>query len=434
MGILCYFLADPICLCMRYICFLSMLLFACNTDKYMQTRTYPATDNFLSTLLHANSTRLGPVFTYPDSFQLQVIYTRIDRDADNQPHFRDYYYRVDTGHYFYPASTVKLPGAILALEKLNDLHIPGLDRNTPMFTECLHGITNSVLWDPTAPDSLPSIAHYINKVFLVSDNDAFNRLYEFIGQQALNERLWQMGYSRTQIRTRTGTGYLPADSGRHTNAIWFTRNGQEVYHQPDNYSHLVFAPRHDSAGLSHFRRHPNTPDELVPGAMDFSEKNRLPLPDIHMILKSIIFPEAVTKEHQFRLTEDDYRFLYHSLSRLPTETRYPAYDTSEFYPAYVKFLLFGGERDAQMPPYIRIFNKPGWAYGYLTDVAYIADFAHNIEFMLSATVYVNKSGNIDGHYEFNETGKPFMKALGQVIYEYELKRKRKYPANLARYK
>ncbi|HEY8920679.1 MAG TPA: hypothetical protein VIM87_29785 [Chitinophaga sp.] len=106
----------------------------------MQTRHYPATDNFLDTLLQANAQRLGPVFAYPDSFQLQIIYTRIDRDAHNRPHFRDFYYHVDTGRYFYPASTVKLPGAALALEKLNDLHIPGLDRNTPMYIDSLPGV------------------------------------------------------------------------------------------------------------------------------------------------------------------------------------------------------------------------------------------------------------------------------------------------------
>ena len=36
---------------------------------------------------------------------------------------------------------------------------------------------------------MPSLGHYIRKVFLVSDNDAHNRLYEFVGQGELKERL-----------------------------------------------------------------------------------------------------------------------------------------------------------------------------------------------------------------------------------------------------
>ncbi|GAA0545404.1 beta-lactamase family protein [Chitinophaga japonensis] len=427
MGFLCYFLSNLSD--MRYPVFLLLLLSACNTGKYIQTRHYPATDNFLDTLLQAHAQRLGPVFRYPDSFYVQVIYTRIDRDARNRPRFRDYYYRVDPDRYFYPASTVKLPGAALALEKLNDLAIPGLDRETPMYTDSLPGITPAVLQDSTAANGLPSIAHYIRKIFLVSDNDAFNRLYEFIGQEELNRRLWEMRYTRVQIRHRTGLR-LSTEAERHTNALRFERDGKVLYRQPARYSTLAFAPRHDSAGRAYY-----TPQRvLVQQPMDFSERNRLPLTAVHDLLRSIIFPEAVTKQRRFRLTENDYRFLYRCMSRLPAATGHPAYDSTEFYPAYVKFLLFGGEKNAQVPPGVRIFNKPGWAYGFLTDVAYIADFTHQVEFMVSATVYVNKNGVIGNRYEYSETGKPFLKALGQVLYEYELQRKRKYRPDLSRYK
>lgn len=414
---------------MRCFIFWLILLSACNTDKYMQTRHYPATDNFLDTLLKAHARSLGPVFAQPDMYHLQIIYTRIDRDAHNRPHFRDYYYRVDTGRYFYPASTVKLAGAALALEKLNDLQIAGLTRNTPMFSDSLAGITPAVQRDVTAGNGLPSLAHYIKKILLVSDNDAFNRLYEFVGQEEFNKRLWMKGYRRVQIRHRTGLR-LDTEKERHTNAVRFEDQGRVLYEQPATYSRLAFSPRHDSAGRAYY----NTRHEIVNGPMDFSDRNRLPLTDAHKLLRSIIFPDAVTKEHRFRLTDGDYQFLYKCMSQLPTEAAYPAYDTTEFYPAYVKFLLFGGDSHLQVPPYIRIFNKPGWAYGFLTDVAYIADFSHDVEFMVSATVYVNKDGIIGDRYEYNETGKPFMKALGKLLYEYELQRKRKYRPDLSRYK
>jgi hypothetical protein len=395
----------------------------------MQTRHYPATDNFLDKFLNAHAAALGPVFKDPETYHLQIIYTRIDRDAHNRPHFRDYYYRVDTGRYFYPASTVKLAGAALALEKLNDLGVPGLTRNTPMFSDSLAGITPAVRRDTTAENGLPSIAHYIKKILLVSDNDAFNRLYEFVGQEEFNNRLWQKGYRQVQIRHRTGLR-LEDEKERHTNAVRFVNQGRVLYEQPARYSRLAFSPRHDSAGRSYY----NARHEIVNRPMNFSDRNRLPLADAHMLLRSIIFPETVTKERRFRLTDDDYQFLYRCMSQLPTEAAYPAYDTTEFYPAYVKFLLFGGDRQLQIPSSIRIFNKPGWAYGFLTDVAYIADFAHQVEFMVSATVYVNKDGNIGDRYEYNETGKPFMKALGKLLYEYELQRKRRHRPDLSRYK
>ena len=46
---------------------------------------------------------------------------------------------------------------------------------------------------------LPSIAHYIKKAFLVSDNDAYNRMYQFVGQQAINDSLHSKGYSSARI-------------------------------------------------------------------------------------------------------------------------------------------------------------------------------------------------------------------------------------------
>ena len=76
-----------------------------------------------------------------------------------------------------------------------------------------------------------------------------------------------------------------------------------------------------------------------------------------------------------------------------------------------------------IPNNIRIFNKPGDAYGHLIDAAYIVDFKHKIEFFLSAVIYCNSDGILnDDKYDYDNIGKPFMKNLGELIYDYELKR------------
>lgn len=69
-----------------------------------------------------------------EQHRVQIIYTQIDRDAENRPTFTSFTYRVDPAEYFYPASTVKLPTALLALEKLQRLSIDGLGRDTAMLT------------------------------------------------------------------------------------------------------------------------------------------------------------------------------------------------------------------------------------------------------------------------------------------------------------
>jgi hypothetical protein len=395
---------------------LILILAGCNTNKFMQTTNY----SFLDTLLKSHLQEFTPIYNDPSKYHLQIIYTRIDRDAQNRPHFHDYAYRTDTSAYFYPASTVKLPAVALALEKLNDLHI---DKDTPMLTDSLTGISPAAGTDSSAKNGLPSVAQYIKKILLVSDNDAFNRLYEFIGQESFNKSLWAKGYTNTQIRHRVGVGGITPEQNRHTNAVRFEKDGQTIFQQPTAYNSLTFSPRQDKMGKAYY----NDQQTLINTPMDASAKNRIPLTDLHQMLKSIIFPEAVTKSQRFRLNDVDYQFLYHCMSMQPEESVYPSYDSTAFYHNYVKFLLFGGEKQQHQSNDIRIFNKPGWAYGFLTDVAYIVDFSNQVEFMLSATIYVNEDGILsDEHYQFDTTGKPFMKKLGEIIYQYELQRKKQH--------
>ena len=122
------------------------------------------------------------------------------------------------------------------------------------------------------------------------------------------------------------------------------------------------------------------------------------------------------------------------MSTLPRESKAPVYDTADYWDAYVKFLLYGSEKGT-LPNNIRIFNKVGDAYGFLTDVAYIVDFKTNTEFMLSATIYCNSDGIFnDDKYNYETIGFPFMKNLGQVIYKYELQRKKTHLPDLGKFK
>ncbi|MDP1843839.1 MAG: hypothetical protein Q8K64_10495, partial [Sediminibacterium sp.] len=117
----------------------------------------------------------------------------------------------------------------------------------------------------------------------------------------------------------------------------------------------------------------------------------------------------------------------------PSETDYPKYNDSLFYDSYVKFFFLDSTH--QMPKHIRVFNKVGWAYGFLTDVSYVIDVKNNIEYMLSATIYVNSDEVLnDSKYDYDEIGQPFMKQLGESIYKYEKKRTRKYIPNLSAFK
>ncbi len=386
-------------------------------------------DGSLEHLLQSQPERFATVMQDPAKYRLQIIYTQIDRDADNKPSFTSYTYRLNPNEYFYPASTVKLPTALLALEKLNELNIPGLDRDTTMLTGAVTEMQTPVIADPSSPTGLPSIGHYIRKILLVSDNDAFNRLYEFIGQEPLNESLHRKGYDHTQIFHRLSVA-RDAKENQITNPVKFVAGETVIYEQEAQYSQHNYALA-DPVLLGSGEM---IDDQLVTGPKDFSANNKFALQDLHDVVKALIFPQSVDEEHRFNLTADDYRFVYENMSAYPGESGIAEYaDPAEYPPGYVKFFMYAGSA-ARIPDNIRIFNKVGDAYGFLTDSAYIVDFKNNVEFLLAATLFTNDNGTFnDDHYEYDEIGLPFFRDLGLTIYEIELKRDRNNRPDLSKF-
>lgn len=381
-------------------------------------------DAFLADLLKQYPQYFDSILKRNDIWRVQIIYTQIDRTAKNHPRFKNYYFNLNPGLYFYPASTVKMPTALLALQRLNELNIPGLDKNTTLITDAAYSRQDAVYNDPNSADGRPTISNYVKKIFLVSDNDAFNRLYEFLGQEYINNRLHRMGYDSAQVIHRLNISRTE-DENRHTNPVkFYDTSATIIYQQPLVNSHLVYQSRYNFLGKGYYFN-----DQLSNQPFDFSKKNRFTLADLHSVLESIIFPNAVAKSQRFRLTKEDYQLVRKYMSMKPRESRFPQYDSS-YTDAYSKLLMYGGH--GNMDDNIRIFNKEGDAYGFLNDVAYVVDFKNGIEFFLSATISCNSDGIYnDDHYDYDKVGYPFLKNLGSVIYDYELKRKRKIKPDLS---
>ncbi|SKB60309.1 Beta-lactamase enzyme family protein [Dyadobacter psychrophilus] len=382
-------------------------------------------DNFIEKLLKKHPERFAELLKDPDKYQIQILYTKIDRNRKNEPHFTTHRYHVNNAQYFYPASTVKLPAVALAFEKLNKL---GIDKNTPMFTGADRPEQTAVKSDSTAENGLPSVAHYAKKILLVSDNDAFNRLYEFIGQEEFNDSLHKKGFTNVRITHRLESPIGP-ENNRYTNPIRFEKDGKVVFEQPAKYATKELkSPQPILRGKGYMKG-----DELVNEPFDFSSKNYFALEDQHRLLKTLFFPDETPASQRFNLTPDDYRFMYQYMSQFPVETSFPEHYTDDYYDGYAKFLLFGATK-TRLPRHIRLFNKVGDAYGFLLDNAYIADFEKGIEFMLTAVIYCNEDEIFnDNKYDYDTVGFPFMANLGKTIFEYELSRKRANRPDLSRF-
>ncbi len=383
----------------------------------------------LSALLKNNADKLSGVMDNPEKYEVQIIYTQINRDSLNNAEFKTFRFMENPEFYYYPASTVKLPASILALEKINELNIPALSKDTPLSIDSSYSGQIAVSSDTTSESGLPSIAHYIKKILLVSNNDAFNRLYEFLGQEELNEKLHQKGLNNCRLIHRLSIT-MSQDENRHTNGFHFYNNDREIYFQPPqvNDKQYKFNLVNQSKGKGYYKG-----GELVEEPMDFGKKNYISLNDQHEIIKRLFFPGKYPEDQRFRLTEADYKFLYKYMSMFPGESDYPAYDSS-YNDGYVKFFMFG-DTEEKLDGKIRVFSKSGKAYGFLIDNAYIVDFENNVEFILSAVIHVNEDGIYnDDQYEYDSVGIPFLANLGRIIYNYELERNRPHIPDLSHLK
>ena len=367
----------------------------------------------LDKVLNKNIYELQKVLKNKEKHDLQILLNEIKRDDSGKAVFKEDAFQLDEGRYFYPASTAKLPIAILSLQKINELRSNGLQisGDTPFFITDKNGEI-LVKRDSTHSLGILTINHLIKKIFLVSDDNAYNYLFDFLGTDYINKELTLRGLSKTRLYHKFLFG---ADNINTWGYTFLNENQKIIYHQPSISALVDLKPNNLKGilkGIGHIKS-----DSLLLKPMNFERKNRISIRDLEGILKRIIFPEAFSEKELFNLTKTDYKFLRYWMSRTTLESNYPDYNDDKHWDSYCKFFIYGDQKGAMIPE-IRIFNKVGQAYGTLTDVAYIKDEKNKIEFFLTATILVNKNMIYnDDIYEYDEIGIPFLAALGRSVHK-----------------
>jgi len=361
--------------------------FGCSTTK----------KNILQETLSSDNPKIKTVMSTPEVFELQIIYTQILRDKNNKVSLKDFTYHLDSNNYFYPASTVKFPIAILALEKLNTI-----DKTSKDIQYTIEGQQDKIRF-----------SEEITKVFAVSSNEASTNLLEFIGFDYLNESMKTKDLTPFRVSHRLSS---PNASEPKSKSITLYKEDNSVVILPEkrNNSSIPLTVNKLKKGIGFMKD-----DVLVNEPFDFSNKNYYPLETLHNTMKRIVFPEAFKESERFNLTEKDREFILFSMQNLPKNA---GYDPIEYYDGYCKFFMFGDTKE-NIPSNIKIYNKVGDAYGTMIDCAYIVDAKNKVEFMVSATLLVNKDGIFnDDHYEYDTVGLPFFGELGRQLYAKNLKK------------
>lgn len=351
--------------------------------------------NPVETVLDSKAPAIKQVMAGLDKHELQIIYTQIDSTTSGYA-FTDYEFQVDPKKYFYPASTVKFPVALLAAEYV--AKHPELTIDTPYSIE---------------KDSVPhTIADDVKQIFCISDNEAYNRLYELLGRDYINTRLKELGLKETRIAHRLSTA----------NATKSSRKKIQLY---PSYEGPIFIPDTNAdksvtpleiKGALKGKRHIKE-GTLVSSPMDFTFKNAFALKDQHQLMKQLFFPENFKAKKEIHLRPSEEIQLKKMMRTLP---RAAGYDPARYADSYAKFFLYGDTKEP-IPPHIKIYNKAGSAYGTVTETAYIVDEKEKVSFLLSATILVNENAIFnDDIYEYDTLGIPFLAQLGREFHQYAI--------------
>ena len=335
--------------------------------------------------------------------QIQIVHTTVQRDADGAPRLAHHGYRADAARWFAAASLIKLPVAVLALERAAAHAADGAARIV------LDVPPAAGEWPPGEPLDQP-LARSLERVFVVSDNAEYNRHYEFLGPDAIHQRLAALGYVDTRAIARIGD-FNPASNRAVGGSRLLAADGTVLERHPPRRSAIA-----RRAPQGQVLRGQGWMDgtRLVREPHDFSYRNFLPLAEAHRMVAALLYPQAFAPAQRFALTPSLRTLLLGAMGRLPRQSRDPLFDPREFPDGWAKFLVLG-DTTGPAPAWLRHVGKSGMAYGYLSESAWLADADAGVECFLSAVVHVNADGIYnDDRYEYEGVGLPFLGALGRA--------------------
>tara|TARA_R110000782_G_scaffold13976_23_gene41068 strand:- start:15825 stop:17153 length:1329 start_codon:yes stop_codon:yes gene_type:complete len=353
-------------------------------------------------------------------------------------------YLGELGRYFYPASTVKLYAALAAYETVNELALVHPDANisetTPLRIYPMGDEGFPRDFDPThtktqgrgiGPGPLTP-AREAHKIFVVSDNPAFNTLYDFVGQDDLNRRIRQWGAHATQIVHRLAIA-LTADENRRAPRVdlGFGPGAPQIGERTATMPHAI-QPQTEGFLLGRGFLQSGT---LVEEPFDFSDKNFTTLLDLQLVLARLVRPDishfeccpTIRDDGMFAsmktgplpgrpidLTDAQRVQLIASATMYPRESVSPRYDPAEYPDDHAKFLLPGLLRVRPLEEW-RIVNKIGLAYGFVTENAYVEHRPTGHAVFVAAVIHRNPNGIYnDNQYDY-ETTLAEMATLGEVV-------------------
>lgn len=345
-----------------------------------------------SILKNSKSELVNYVYKNQEKFEVQIILTELKKKR-NRFTIHKKKFNADKNNYFYPASSIKLPIALLTFEKINEN--PNLNINSEFSIE--------------GDSIITSFKKEITDLFIISSNESYNRLFEFLGQDYINKKLKQKGFKDFSISHRLST---EKSDNLKTKEINFYTSGEiyQIQKSIKNKPVTKLNLKNLNKGVGFILN-----NKLQNKAMDFSRKNYFSISELNNILICLFFPE-VSKNKKFNLSKSQNLLLKKLMSSSPFDM---GFDKNIYPNNYNKFFIYG-DKDGMIND--NIFNKVGNAYGYSIDNAYIYEEKSDRHFVLTASIYTNGNNILnDNKYEYHEVGIPFLAEIGRLLTNYNIR-------------
>ena len=345
-----------------------------------------------SILKNSESELINYVYKNKEKFEVQIILTELKK-RKNGFTIHKKKFNVDKKNYFYPASSIKLPIALLTIEKINEN--PNLNINSEFSIE--------------GDSIITTFKKEITDLFIISSNESYNRLFEFLGQDYINKKLKQKGFKDFSIYHRLST---KESDNLKTKEINFYRNGEinQIQKSINNKPLTKLNLKNLNKGIGFI-----LDNELQNKSMDFSRKNYFSIEELNNILIFLFFPE-ISKNKKFNLSKSQNLLIQKLMSSTPLDM---GFDKNIYPNNYNKFFIYG-DKDGMIND--NIYNKVGNAYGYSIDNAYIYNKNSDRHFVLTACIYTNANNILnDNYYEYDEIGIPFLAEIGRFLTNYNIR-------------
>ncbi len=347
----------------------------------------------------------------PARYRVQLLVTTFSPRTGEADAIAEYRYRPDA-EFIYVASAIKTFGSVAALLTLQRLQAEGhpVDLDTPM-AWCLEGQRFCHTRDKTNVESgAITLGHELRKIHLVSNNYAFNRVYEFVGHHDLNTLTWRLGFPSVRIRHRMQDSFDEA-TRRTTPRIEFRPEGHEPVVIDRRVSELELEPAPVDTRVG--TRHVDGGGEVVQSPKDFANHNYTTLLDLHRLTLALTRPEHPDAP-ELQLTAEHRDFLLEAMEDHPSNSQNPVYERDQAHLRYK--LLLKGILDVLPLRRIHYVGKPGRAFGFHVDTAYIEDRETGRAMAVTVAIHANFDQLVEySPRVYSKISRPFFRSLGETL-------------------